>query len=168
MEHSDHLLVAKMNVHLLHLELVHDLRGLSRNGIYHELLLHLDMMAIKRFVVNDICVLSSTERTASCDGTIHANMLNFSSFGSGILSSTYDRSLYTCIVCIIWKVYGRFIDIDQGQKLHLWRSDLVQTSFPFLISSICSCGSNKMQANEGAASPSWIAAGLSSGQCCLA
>ncbi|GKA29829.1 protein GFS12 isoform X1 [Tanacetum coccineum] len=143
MEHSDHLLVAKMNVHLLQLELVHDLRDLSRNGIYHELLLHLDMMAMKSQVVNDICVLSSTERTASCDGTIHvwntqsgknisvttehaenyrqygsslifvsrlhyehANMLDFSSLGSGILSSTDDRSLYTCIVCIIWKLCG--------------------------------------------------------------
>ena len=61
----------------------------------------------------------------------------------------------------------RFIDIDQGQKLHLWRSDPVETSFPSLISSICSCGSTKMQANEGAASPSWIAAGLSSGHCRL-
>nr|GEX53023.1 ABC transporter G family member 29-like [Tanacetum cinerariifolium] len=56
-----------------------------------------------------------------------------------------------------------FIDMDQGQKLHLWRSDPVETSFPYLISNICSCGSTKMQANEGAVSLSWIAVGLSSG-----
>ncbi|GJY31366.1 protein GFS12 isoform X1 [Tanacetum coccineum] len=164
-------------------------------------------------VVNDICVLASTERTASCDGTIHvwnsqsgknisvitehaensrqygssltsvsrihseqANMLDFSSLGSGILSSTYDGSLYTCmhhLETVNRLVAGtgngslRFIDIDQGQKLHLWRSDPVETSFPSLISSICSCGSTKMQANEGVASPSWIAAGLSSGHCRL-
>ncbi|GJU68243.1 protein GFS12 isoform X1 [Tanacetum coccineum] len=164
-------------------------------------------------VLNDICVQASTERTASCDGTIHvwnsqsgknisvitehaensrqyrssltfvsrihfeqADMLDFSSLGSGILSSTYDGSLYTCmhhLETVNRLVSGtgngslRFIDMNEGQKLHLWRSDPVETSFPSFISSICSCGSTKMQANEGAASPSWIAAGLSSGHCRL-
>lgn len=84
--------------------------------------------------MNDLCVLASSERIASCDGTIHvwnsqsgknmfviaensgnsaqygssftsvsrthseqANMLDFSSLGSGILSSAYDGSLYTCM-----------------------------------------------------------------------
>nr|GEX48506.1 protein GFS12 isoform X1 [Tanacetum cinerariifolium] len=64
------------------------------------------------------------------------------------------------------KIY-LFIDMDQGQKLHLWRSDPVETSFPSLISNICSCGSTKMQANKGTVSPSWIAVGLSSGHCRL-
>ncbi|KAI3730170.1 hypothetical protein L6452_18847 [Arctium lappa] len=160
-------------------------------------------------VVNEICVLASSERTASCDGTIHvwssqsgknisiiaehsgnsaqygnsstsasrihsdqANMLDFSSLGTGILSSAYDGSLYTCmhhLETVNRLVAGtgngslRFIDIDQGRKLHLWRSDSVESSFPSLISSICSCGST----NGGATSPSWIAAGLSSGHCRL-
>lgn len=81
--------------------------------------------------MNDICVIASYERTASCDGTIHvwnsqsgkrisviaehssqygtssmsaskihsdqANMLDFSSLGSGILGSAYDGSMYTCM-----------------------------------------------------------------------
>ncbi|KAI3687414.1 hypothetical protein L1987_81110 [Smallanthus sonchifolius] len=161
-------------------------------------------------VVNDICVIGSYERTASCDGTIHvwnsqsgkkisviaensapcgsslmsaskihsdqANMLDFSSLGSGILSSAYDGNMYTCmhhLETVNRLVAGtgngslRFIDIEEGQKLHLWRSDPFESSFPSLISSICSCGSTKMQANGAATSPSWIAAGLSSGHCRL-
>ncbi|KAM0042092.1 putative protein kinase CMGC-MAPK family transcription factor WD40-like family [Helianthus debilis subsp. tardiflorus] len=161
-------------------------------------------------VVNEICVIGSYERTASCDGTIHlwnsqsgkkisviaensaqygnsmtsaskihsdqANMLDFSSLGSGILSSAYDGSMYTCmhhLETVNRLVAGtgngslRFIDIEEGQKLHLWRSDPSESSFPSLISSICSCGSTKMQANGAATSPSWIAAGLSSGHCRL-
>lgn len=35
------------------------------------------------------------------------------------------------------------------------------------MSSICSCGSDKMQKDGASASPSWIAAGLSSGNCRL-
>ncbi|KAD4385173.1 hypothetical protein E3N88_25341 [Mikania micrantha] len=149
-------------------------------------------------VVNDICVIESYERTASCDGTIHvwnsqsgkkmsviaensaqygsslmsaskmhsdqANMLDFSSLGSGILSSAYDGNMYTCmhnLGTVNRLVAGtgngslRFIDIEEGQKLHLWRSDSFDSTFPSLISSICSCGSTK------------IAAGLSSGHCRL-
>ncbi|GJR53132.1 protein GFS12 isoform X1 [Tanacetum coccineum] len=106
------------------------------------------------------------------DGHEEANMLDFSSLGSEILSSTSDGSLYTCmhhLETVNWLVAGtgngslRFININQGQKLYLWRSAPVETSFPSLISSICTCGTTKMRANEGAASPSWIAAGLSSG-----
>lgn len=85
-------------------------------------------------VVNDICILSSSGRVASCDGTIHiwnsqtgklikvfsepsadslhpasplssaskiindqANMLNPNSLTSGILTSAFDGSLYTCM-----------------------------------------------------------------------
>nr|XP_043605925.1 protein GFS12 [Erigeron canadensis] len=164
-------------------------------------------------VVNDICGLGSSERTASCDGTIHvwhshsgknisviaensgnstqygssstslsrihsdqANMLDYSSLGSGILSSAYDGSLYTCmhhLETVNRLVAGtgngslRFIDIDECQKLHLWKSDSSESSFPSLISSICSCGSTKTQTNGAVTPPSWIAAGLSSGQCRL-
>lgn len=60
----------------------------------------------------------------------------------------------------------RFIDVVRGQKLHLWRGDAVESNFPSLVSTICSCGSDKMQP-DGASSPSWIAAGLSSGHCRL-
>ncbi|XP_059632013.1 protein GFS12 isoform X2 [Cornus florida] len=164
-------------------------------------------------VVNDICVLSSLERVASCDGTIHVwnsqtgklisvfaessassahfasplaaaskantdhpNMLNSNPLSSGILTSTFDGSLYTCMHHLEFVekfVVGtgngslRFIDIARGQKLHLWRSESVESSFPSLISSICSCGSDKMQASGAVPSPSWIAAGLSSGICKL-
>lgn len=85
-------------------------------------------------VVNDICILSSSGRVASCDGTIHvwnsqtgkqileiaesqiesahltshisspskinsdqANVLNLNTLSNGILSSTFDSSLYTCM-----------------------------------------------------------------------
>lgn len=61
----------------------------------------------------------------------------------------------------------RFIDINQGQKLHLWRGEPTELGFPSLVSAICSCGSEKMQAGGAVASLSWIAAGLSSGQCRL-
>lgn len=162
-------------------------------------------------VVNDICVLSSSGRVASCDGTIHvwnsktgkllsvfaeqspdsahlsspssspsrinidpANMLNSASLSSGILSSAFDGSLYTCMhllesdeKIVVGTGNGslRFIDIVHGQKLHLWRSEFFESSFPSLISALCSCGSDKMQADGAAGFPSWIAAGLSSGNC---
>ncbi|THG19982.1 hypothetical protein TEA_001810 [Camellia sinensis var. sinensis] len=47
------------------------------------------------------------------------------------------------------------------------RSESGESSFPSLIYAICACGSNKMQADGAVASPSWIAAGLSSGICRL-
>ncbi|KAI7984174.1 Protein GFS12 [Camellia lanceoleosa] len=170
-------------------------------------------------VVNDICVLSSHERVASCDGTVHVwnsqtaysahvwklisifaessansvdvaspstsaskintdqpNMLNSNPLISGIFSTSFDGSLYTCmhhLEFIEKLVVGtgngslRFIDVTRGQKLHLWRSESGESSFPSLISAICACGSDKMQADGAAASPSWIAAGLSSGICRL-
>ncbi|GAY35570.1 hypothetical protein CUMW_017090 [Citrus unshiu] len=164
-------------------------------------------------VVNDICVLSSSGRIASCDGTLHVwnsqtgkllsifaeqsmdslhggspsssiskintdqvGMLNSNALSSGILSTAFDGNLYTClhhIECVERLVVGigngslRFIDINQGQKLHLWRGEPTELGFPSLVSAICSCGSEKMQAGGAVASPSWIAAGLSSGQCRL-
>ncbi|XP_031256379.1 protein GFS12 [Pistacia vera] len=164
-------------------------------------------------VVNDICVLSSSGRIASCDGTVHvwnsqtgkllsvfaepsmdsahlgsplspvskinadqANMLNSNTLSSGILTSTFDGSLYTCLhhlESVERLVVGtgngslRFIDIAQGQKLHLWRGESTESGFPSLVSAICSCGSGTMQAGGAITSSSWIAAGLSSGQCRL-
>ncbi|KAM1086438.1 protein GFS12 [Malus sylvestris] len=163
-------------------------------------------------VVNDICVLSSSGRVASCDGTIHVwssrtgklisvysepsvdsahvasppssssranldqvNMLSSNAQSSGILTGAFDGSLYTCMhqtelgeKLVVGTGNGslRFIDVVRGQKLHLWRGDSMESGYPSLISSICSCGSDKMQP-DGASSPSWIAAGLSSGHCRL-
>jgi hypothetical protein len=63
--------------------------------------------------------------------------------------------------------FCRFIDIFRDQKLHLWKSDSAEISFSSLVSAICSCGSDKVRKGSPVASPSWIAAGLSSGYCRL-
>ncbi|KAH7517721.1 hypothetical protein FEM48_Zijuj09G0094300 [Ziziphus jujuba var. spinosa] len=164
-------------------------------------------------VVNDVCVLSSTGRVASCDGTIHvwnsrtgkllslftepsmdpsyhasplasalkfntdeANMLNSNTLSGGLLNNAFDGSLYTCMhqIEFVEKLIAgtgngslRFIDVAQGQKLHLWRGETMESSFPSLVSAMCSCGSDKMQAGGASTSPSWIAAGLSAGHCRL-
>ncbi|KAK3025328.1 hypothetical protein RJ639_043837 [Escallonia herrerae] len=164
-------------------------------------------------VVNDISVLASSGRVASCDGTVHVwnsqtgellsiyaefsgcyaylssplasasrlnpdqgNMLNFNPPSSGILTTAFDGNLYTCMHHLEYVdklVVGtgggslRFIDVNKGQKLHMWRSESAEPSYPSLISSICSCGSDKLQADGAVGSPSWIAAGLSSGNCKL-
>ncbi|KAJ4823608.1 hypothetical protein Tsubulata_026487 [Turnera subulata] len=162
-------------------------------------------------VVNDICVLSSSGRIASCDGTIHVwnsgsgkmisvfsetsadfahfgsaavsapksngdhpNMLNSNTLSSGgLLSSAFDGSLYTCMHYL--ESFGRlvvgtgngslrFIDLSQCQKLHIWKGESFESTFPSLVSAVCSCGSDK----DGAlGSPSWVATGLSSGHCKL-
>ncbi|XP_047323104.1 protein GFS12 [Impatiens glandulifera] len=111
-----------------------------------------------------------------------ANVLNSSSSSSvttnGIFSSVFafDERLYTCMHylksmerLVVGTGNGsiRFIDVPQGQKLHLWRSESGESSFPSLISCLSSCGSDKMQGKEGGQPPSWIAAGLSSGNCKL-
>ncbi|XP_043709208.1 protein GFS12 isoform X5 [Telopea speciosissima] len=158
-------------------------------------------------VVNDICILSSSGRVASCDGTIHvwnsqtgklisayaepsansshlvgsrigadqANMLNSNTLSGGILTSAFGGSLYTCmhyLESVDKLVAGtgngslRFIDVARDQKLHLWKSESVESSFSSLVSAISSCGSDKIQ-DRTPASTSWIAAGLSSGHCRL-
>ncbi|XP_050372767.1 protein GFS12 isoform X2 [Argentina anserina] len=163
-------------------------------------------------VVNDICVLSSSGRVASCDGTIHvwnsrtgklisvfsepsvdsahnasppssssranadqSNMLSSNTMSSGILTGAFDGSLYTSmhqtefgdtLVAGTGNGSLRFIDVVRGQKLHLWRGDYLELGFPSIVSTICSCGSDKMQP-DGVSSPSWIAAGMSSGHCRL-
>ncbi|XP_021595628.1 protein GFS12 isoform X2 [Manihot esculenta] len=162
-------------------------------------------------VVNDICVLSSSGRVASCDGTIHVwnsrtgkvlslfaeqsvdstnisssssskinvdhlNMLNSNTLSSGLLTSAFDGSLYTSMqylesleMLVVGTGNGsvRFIDVAHSRKLHLWRGEAVESTFPSLVSSICSCGSDKTRADGTLASPSWIATGLSSGNCRL-
>ncbi|KAI3935635.1 hypothetical protein MKW98_022643 [Papaver atlanticum] len=164
-------------------------------------------------VVNDICVLSSSGRIASCDGTIHVwncqtgkrisayaepsansshlmsssstasktnldhnNMLTSSTVSGGIFSSGFGSSLYTCMHHLEFAdklVAGtgngslRFIDVARDQKLHLWRSESVESSFPSLVSAICSCGSDRTLADKAGISPSWVVAGLSSGHCRL-
>ncbi|KAF2312691.1 hypothetical protein GH714_039650 [Hevea brasiliensis] len=164
-------------------------------------------------VVNDICVLSSSGKVASCDGTIHVwnsrtgklvslfaeqsvdsthlsspsssaskinvdhpNMLNSNTLSSGLLTSAFDGSLYTCMqylesleMLVVGTGNGslRFIDVAQSQKLHLWRGESMESTFPSLVSAICSCGSDKTPADGTLASPSWIATGLSSGNCRL-
>ncbi|XP_010276538.1 PREDICTED: protein GFS12 isoform X2 [Nelumbo nucifera] len=163
-------------------------------------------------VVNGICILSSTGRVASCDGTIHvwnsktgklisayaepsensshlmssgssvsrmnsdqANILNSNVLSGGILTSAFGGCLYTCmhyldsfdkLVAGMGNGSLRFIDVAQDQQLHLWKSELLESSFSSLISALCSCGSDNMQSNTTTSS-SWIAAGLSSGHCRL-
>lgn len=72
------------------------------------------------------------------------------------------------MLIIVYNVTAcRFIDVVRDRKLHLWKSDATEYSFSSLVSAICSCGSEKLLAERAVASPSWIAAGLSSGQCRL-
>nr|CAD1829709.1 unnamed protein product [Ananas comosus var. bracteatus] len=159
-------------------------------------------------VVNAICLLSTTGRIASCDGTIHVwsaqtgkliaayaesstnsphqtiakmnadqtNMLTPSALSGGILSNAFSGSLYTCmhylesdekLVAGVGNGSLRLIDVVRDQKLHLWRTDSSEHSFSSLVSAICSCGSKKLGLEGSLASSSWIAAGLSSGQCRL-
>ncbi|XP_022138854.1 protein GFS12 isoform X2 [Momordica charantia] len=106
----------------------------------------------------------------------HANSIISNPLSSGILTSAFDGSLYTYMHHIEFDdklVVGtgngslRFIDVALGQKLHLWRGDGVESGFPSLVSTICSCGFDKMVADGASVMPSWIAAGLSSGYCRL-
>lgn len=161
-------------------------------------------------VVNDISLLASSGRVASCDGTVHvwngqtgklisvfsefstssahhtsslpkasklnveqANMLHFNPLSGGILNT--DGNLYTSMYyseyldnIVVGTGNGslRFIDVGQGQKLHLWRSEATESNFPSLISSICSSASTKQQYGNPQY-PSWVAVGQSSGYCRL-
>ncbi|MQL80327.1 hypothetical protein Taro_012750 [Colocasia esculenta] len=104
-----------------------------------------------------------------------AHMLTSNS-SSGIYSNAFSGSMYTCmhhldfadkIVAGMGNGSIRFIDVAQDRKLHLWKSDAVENSLSSLVSAICSCGSDKLQAEKAALSPHWLAAGLSSGHCRL-
>ncbi|KAL3641861.1 hypothetical protein CASFOL_012676 [Castilleja foliolosa] len=156
-------------------------------------------------VVNDIFVLASSGRVASCDGTVHVwngqtgklisvfsesslastrmmerdedNMLHFNPLPSGILSTAFHGNSYTTMDYVEFNdrlVLGtgngslsRFVDVNQGQKLHLWRSESVDSGFHSLISSICSSSSVRERPEETVGPPSWIAAAFSTGYCRL-
>ncbi|KAL6571721.1 hypothetical protein OROHE_003364 [Orobanche hederae] len=155
-------------------------------------------------VVNDIFVLASSGKVASCDGTVHIwngqtgklisvfsesslastqlterdeeNMLHFNPLPSGMLSTGFHGNSYTtmdyfefCDRLLLGTGNGslRFIDVNQGQKLHLWRSESIDAGFPSLISSICSSSSVNKHPDETVGPPSWIAAAFSTGYCRL-
>ncbi|GFP81243.1 pentatricopeptide repeat-containing protein at3g06430 chloroplastic [Phtheirospermum japonicum] len=155
-------------------------------------------------VVNDIFVLASSGRVASCDGTVHVwngqtgklisvfsegslasiqlmerdedNILHFNPLPSGMLSTAFHGNSYTTMDYLEFNdklLVGtgngslRFIDVNQGQKLHLWRSESVDSGFHSLISSICSSSSIKERSEETVGPPSWIAASFSTGYCRL-
>ncbi|KAI3459173.1 hypothetical protein Pfo_015836 [Paulownia fortunei] len=155
-------------------------------------------------VINDIFVLASSGRVASCDGTVHIwngqtgklisvfsesslastklmerdedNMLHFNPLPSGMLSTAFHGNSYTTMDYLEFNdrlLVGtgngslRFFDVNQGQKLHLWRSESIDSGFPPLISSICSSSSVKVRPEENVAFPSWIAAAFSTGYCRL-
>ncbi|XP_051129702.1 protein GFS12 isoform X2 [Andrographis paniculata] len=155
-------------------------------------------------VVNDICVLASSARVASCDGTVHIwngqtgkfisvfsetssgstqfierdldHVLNFNPLPGGILSTAFHGNSYTTMNYLEFSdklLVGtgngslRFIDVNQGQKLQLWRSESIDSGFPPLVSSICSSSSAEVNPDETATFPSWIATALSTGYCRL-
>ncbi|XP_030468894.1 protein GFS12 [Syzygium oleosum] len=114
--------------------------------------------------------------TASGISNDQINMLNSSTLSSGILTGAFDGSLYTCMHHLEFSenlVAGtgngslRFIDVSKGQKLHLWKGESIESGFPSLVSAICSSGSDGRFPKSTSTSPSWIAAGLSSGHCRL-
>ncbi|KAG1326115.1 putative protein GFS12 [Cocos nucifera] len=122
---------------------------------------------------------SSTNFPLSMSAKVNAeqaNMLTPNALSGGILSNAFSGSLYTCmnhieiddkLIAGMGNGSVRFVDVVQDRKLHLWKSDVTEYSFSSLVSAICSCGSEKLQAGRAVASPSWIAAGLSSGHCRL-
>jgi WD repeat-containing protein 81 len=61
----------------------------------------------------------------------------------------------------------RFIDLARGQKLELWGGEAIESGFTSLVSALCSGGSQTKHGDGASVSPSWIAAGFSSGQCRL-
>ncbi|KAH0860523.1 hypothetical protein HID58_088784, partial [Brassica napus] len=158
-------------------------------------------------VVNDISILSSTGKIASCDGTIHvwnsqtgkliylfsespADQDQASSYLSsnnnsnqsnrhvshGLSNGIFDGNMYTCMHYLEYMdqlVVGtgsgalRFIDLARGQKLQLWSGESFESGSTSLVSALCSGGSHTKQGDGASVSPSWIAAGFSSGQCKL-
>ncbi|RRT85215.1 hypothetical protein BHE74_00007375 [Ensete ventricosum] len=105
-----------------------------------------------------------------------SNMLIPNELTGGILSNAFSGSLYTCmhyldsenkLVAGMGNGSVRFIDVLQDRKLQLWKTDAAEYSFSSLVSAICSCGSENIQADGGSSLPSWIATGLSSGHCRL-
>lgn len=83
---------------------------------------------------------------------------------SNILIIIYNLMVFFLFKCVS---KHRFIDVAQGQRLHLWRGESFDSGFHSLVSAICSCGSDKIQTDKTSTPASWIAAGLSSGHCRL-
>lgn len=68
---------------------------------------------------------------------------------------------------LVVSVQFRFINLARGQKLQLWRGEPVEFGFTSLVSALCSGGFQTKYGDGASVSPSWIAAGFSSGQCRL-
>ncbi|KAI4369490.1 hypothetical protein MLD38_017925 [Melastoma candidum] len=116
--------------------------------------------------------ISSNPLIQSGNSNDQINMLN----SSGILTGTFDGSLYTCMHHLEFNQkllagtgngFLRFIDIAEGIKLHSLKGDSVESGFPSLVSAICSSVSDERSVGSTLASPCWTAAGLSSGYCRL-
>ncbi|KAH6788322.1 protein serine/threonine kinase [Perilla frutescens var. frutescens] len=120
-----------------------------------------------------------SERSVASTQTIERdedNMLHFNPLPSGMLSNAFHGNSYTTMDYLGFSdrlIVGtgngslRFIDVNQGQKLHLWRSESIDSGFPPLVSSICSSSSAKMRPEETTGFPSWVAAASSTGHCRL-
>ncbi|XP_042422238.1 protein GFS12-like isoform X1 [Zingiber officinale] len=105
-----------------------------------------------------------------------SNILTPNELTGGILSNAFSGSLYTSmhfldsedkLLAGMGNGSVRFIDVSQGRKLQLWKTDAAEYSFSSLVSAICSCGSENVRAEKGSNPPTWIATGLSSGHCRL-
>ncbi|VFQ76966.1 unnamed protein product [Cuscuta campestris] len=117
-----------------------------------------------------------SQSSASKFNQDQANTLHFNPLSSGILNTAFDSGLYSSMhyleylnMLAVGTGNGslRFIDVSQGKKLHLWRSESTESNFSSLTSSICACGSTESQVDETSDFPSCIAVGQSSGHCRL-
>ncbi|XP_020588654.1 protein GFS12-like [Phalaenopsis equestris] len=104
------------------------------------------------------------------------NVLTPYSLSGGLLSNAFSGNLYTCmhhlesnhkLIAGMGNGSIRYIDVLQDRKLHLWKTESAEYSYSSLVSAICSCGSEKLCRERAIDSPSWIAAGLSTGYCRL-
>eukprot|EP01018_Ginkgo_biloba_P009374 Gb_38045 [translate_table: standard] len=103
--------------------------------------------------------------------------VNTTTLSGGILSAGFHGSFYTCmhymeaeemLVAGTGNGYLRFIDMNLGQQLHLWRCEPLESSFSSLVSAICCSGhQDGLEGKKGLSSSSWMAAGFSSGHCRL-
>lgn len=121
--------------------------------------------------------MGSSLPSVSREGNEVVSGVNSTTLSGGILSAGFHGSLYTCMHCMeaeeklvagTGNGYLRFIDINAGCKLHLWRCEPLETSFSSLISAIwCSGHRDNLESKKGLSNSTWIAAGLSSGHCRL-
>lgn len=121
--------------------------------------------------------MGSSIPSVSREGNEVVSGVNSTTLSGGILSAGFHGSLYTCMHCMeaeeklvagTGNGYLRFIDINAGRQLHLWRCEPLESSFSSLISAICCSGHrDKLESKKGLCSSTWIAAGFSSGHCRL-